>query len=98
MRAFWSLPEASAPGTLPGMANLIFKFDSVQDAEKVDLMRVGPIAGRSGSGKVVSVEPDIEPTSAVGTSDDPDLNGFMQGVWAGLAAAGIFVEIERDDV
>lgn len=72
------------------MQDLLFKFKSAEDSQKVDLMRVGPIAGANDDRTLVKVEPDFE-------EEGTPLEMYQQGVWAGLAACGVFPDIEQSE-
>ena len=66
---------------------MIVKFRSAEDAARVDLTRVGVVAGASGNGLTVEVEPQID---GWGSVPEGTRNEIVRST---LAAAGVWAEV-----
>lgn len=63
------------------------KFRDVDDANNVDLTRIGVVAGESGDGATVLIEPDIEGWDGV------DFEVSAEILRSAFAAVGVIVDV-----
>lgn len=78
------------------MSTIVVKFDNTEDATKVDLTRVGIVAGASADRRAVIVEPQIDAADDIAPrlmAADVAEAIVREALQAGMAACGVFAEV-----